>query len=169
MYPRLRRYPGNTHGTYFGRLVAYPGAKKAEIDQVGNIISRLRQQSSGKAPMTAAYEADLAHPADGAVPAELLVHAADRDNLYRGFPCLSHCSFQLDRDGRVHGAALYRSHYMFERAYGNYLGLGRLLAYIADQAGLARGTLTVMAGHAHLDGPITAIRPLLSDTPTLAA
>ncbi|MGW0846919.1 hypothetical protein ACWD26_43760 [Streptomyces sp. NPDC002787] len=169
MYPRLKKFPGNAHGTYFGRLVAYPGVKKTDIDQVGNIISRLRKQASGKGPMTAAYEADLAHPDDGDVPAELLVHAADRDNLYRGFPCLSHVSFQLDRDGRVHAAALYRSHYMFERAYGNYLGLGRLLAYIADQADLAVGTLTVVAGHAHLDGPITAIRPLLSDTPPLAA
>jgi thymidylate synthase len=58
---------------------------------------------------------------------------------------------------------------MFERAYGNYLGLGRLLAYIANQADLSPGTLTVVAGHAHLDGPITAIRPLLSGTPILAA
>lgn len=169
MYPRLKRYPGNAHGTYFGRLVAYPSAKKTEIDQVGNIISRLRKQASIKGPMTAAYEADLAHPADGEPPAELLVHAADRDNLYRGFPCLSHCSFQLDRDGHVHAAVLYRSHYMFERAYGNYLGLGRLLAYIAERADLAAGTLTVMAGHAHLDGPINSLRPLLSDTPHLAA
>ncbi|WP_327222606.1 hypothetical protein OG229_38535 [Streptomyces platensis] len=169
MYPRLRRYPGNAHGTYFGRLVAYPGVKKAEIDQVGNIINRLRKQASSTGPMTAAYEVDVAHTADGEPPAELLVHAADRDNLYRGFPCLSHCSFQLDRDGRVHVAALYRSHYMFERAYGNYLGLGRLLSYIADRADLAVGTLTVMAGHSHLDGPINALRPLLSDTPPLAA
>lgn len=166
-YPRLKRYPGNAHGTYFGRLVAYPGAKRSEIDQVGKIISRLRKQAAGRGPMTAAYEANLAHPDD--VPAEALVHAADRDNLYRGFPCLNHCSFQLDRDGRVHGVALYRSQYMFERAYGNYLGLGRLLAYIADQAGLSPGTLTVLAGYAHLEGPIIDIRPLLSDTPPLAA
>ncbi|MER5452817.1 thymidylate synthase [Streptomyces sp. NPDC002766] len=169
MYPRIKRYPGNAHGTYFGRLVAYPGAKKTDIDQIGNIIGRLRKQTGSKGPMTAAYEADLAHPDDGDVPAELLVHAADRDNLYRGFPCLSHVSFQLDRDRRVHAAALYRSQYMFERAYGNYLGLGRLLAYIAAQADLAVGTLTVVAGHAHLDGPLTALRPLLSGTPTLAA
>jgi thymidylate synthase len=167
MYPRLKKYPGNAHGTYFGRLVAYPGAKKTEVDQVGNIINRLRKQASGKAPMTAAYEADLAHPGDGEVPAEALVHAADRDNLYRGFPCLSHVSFQLDRNGKVHAAALYRSHYMFERAYGNYLSLGRLLTYIARQSELTPGTLTVMAGHAHLDGPITSIRPLLSGTAQL--
>jgi hypothetical protein len=121
--------------------------------------------------MTAAYEADLAHPDDANedLAAEALVHAADRDNLYRGFPCLSHCSFQLDRDGAVHATALYRSHFMFERAYGNYLGLGQLLGYIARQAGLRPGTLTVVAGHARLDGPIASIRPLLSGTGHLAA
>jgi hypothetical protein len=58
---------------------------------------------------------------------------------------------------------------MFERAYGNYLGLGRLLAYIAHQAELGCGTLTVVAGHARLDGPITQLRPLLTGTGRLAA
>lgn len=171
MYPRIKKYPGNTHGTYFERLISYPGAKKTQIDQLGNIIARLRKQSAIKGPMTAAYEADLAHPGDGGdgSPAEALIHAADRDNLYRGFPCLSHLSFQLSRDGSVHATALYRSQYMVERAYGNYLGLGRLLSYIAGQAGLAPGALTVVAGHAQLDGPITHLRPLLSNTPPLAA
>lgn len=40
---------------------------------------------------------------------------------------------------------------MVERAYGNYLGLGRLMAYIASQAGLETGELTVTAGYARLD------------------
>ncbi|MFI7019931.1 hypothetical protein [Streptomyces sp. NPDC050164] len=98
-----------------------------------------------------------------------MVHTAGKDNSYIGFPCLSHISLQLDRDRRVHAAALYRSHFMFERAYGNYLGLGRLLAYIAQQAELACGSLTVVAGHARLDGPITQLRPLLTGTGRLAA
>ncbi|MET8808828.1 hypothetical protein [Streptomyces sp. NPDC004546] len=170
MYPVLTRYPGNRLGTYFGRLVAYPGASKASIDQLGTVIDRLRTQTTGT-KMAAAYEIDIAHPADGAdePQAEALVHAAGKDNSYRGFPCLSHLSFQLGRDGHVHAAALYRSHYMFERAYGNYLGLGRLLAHIAQQVGLACGTLTVVAGHARLDGPLTHLRPLLTGTGRLAA
>lgn len=172
MYPRLRRYPGNRHGTYFGRLIAYPGARGEQVDQIGKIIERLRQQAGSSGPMTAAYEIDIAHPQDGeedGISAEALVHAADRDNLYRGFPCLSHCSFQLDRTGTVHAAALYRSHYMFERAYGNYLGLGRLLEHIATEAELQRGTLTVIAGYAKLDGPVANIRTLLTGTTPLAA
>ncbi|MGI5144284.1 hypothetical protein [Streptomyces sp. CA-106110] len=170
MYRVLTRYPGNRRGTYFGRVVDYPGASKARIDQLGTVINRLRTQATGT-KMAAAYEIDIAHPGDGAdePQAEILVHAAGKDNSYRGFPCLSHLSFQLGRDGQVHAAALYRSHYMFERAYGNYLGLGRLLAYISQQAGLGCGTLTVMAGHARLDGPILQLRPLLTGTGRLAA
>ncbi|MEV7872469.1 hypothetical protein AB0P17_41625 [Streptomyces sp. NPDC088124] len=170
MYPVLKRYPGNRHGTYFGRLVSYPAASEAGVDQLGTVIKRLRSQAAGTR-MTAAYEIDIAEAAEDTEESSsgLLVHAAGQDNGYRGFPCLSHISFQLDRNGRVHAAALYRSHYMFERAYGNYLGLGRLLAYIAHQAGLDRGNLTVMAGHARLDGPITQLRPLLTGTSRLAA
>jgi thymidylate synthase len=79
-------------------------------------------------------------------------------------PCLSHLSFQLDRIGQVHALATYRSHYMTERAYGNYLGLGRLLGHISTQAGLQPGTLTVVAGYAQIEpGTITLIRPLLSE------
>lgn len=170
MYPVVKRYPGNRLGTYFGRLVDYPGASKTGVDQLGTVIDRLRSQAAGTR-MAAAYEIDLATASDSAqeTGSELLVHAAGKDNGYRGFPCLSHISFQLARDSRVHAAALYRSHYMFERAYGNYLGLGRLLAYIAQQAQLGCGTLTVVAGHARLDGPVSQLRPLLSGTSPLAA
>lgn len=169
MYPVIRRYPGSHRGTYFGRLVSYPAVSKTGVDQLGTVISRLRAQASGT-KIAAAYEIDIAAATDAEdVGADLLVHTAGKDNSYIGFPCLSHISLQLDRDRRVHAAALYRSHFMFERAYGNYLGLGRLLAYIAEQAGLACGTLTVMAGHARLDGPITQLRPLLTGTGRLAA
>ncbi|MFJ2007887.1 thymidylate synthase family protein [Streptomyces chartreusis] len=170
MYPVLKRYPGNRRGTYFGRLVSYPAASAAGVDQLGTVIDRLRTQAAGT-KMAAAYEIDIAAAEDAVqeVGSELLVHAAGKDNSYRGFPCLSHISFQLGRDRRVHAAALYRSHFMFERAYGNYLGLGRLLAYIAEEAGLDCGTLTVVAGHARLDGPITQLRPLLTGTGRLAA
>ncbi|WP_063803485.1 MULTISPECIES: hypothetical protein [Streptomyces] len=168
MYPAIKRYPGNHRGTYFGRLVFYPAASKDSVDQLGTVISRLRAQAAGT-KIAAGYEIDLAATADTEAGADLLVHTAGKDNSYIGFPCLSHLSLQLDRDQRVHAAALYRSHFMFERAYGNYLGLGRLLAYIAKQAGLACGTLTVVAGHARLDGPVTKLRPLLTGTGRMAA
>ncbi|RPE37190.1 hypothetical protein [Kitasatospora cineracea] len=174
LYETIRRYPGNNRGTYFGRLIGYPAADGGRIDQIGKVIDRLTRQSSATGAMTAAYEIDVAHPddadqgpGDAVATADALVHSAERDNSLRGFPCLSHCSFQLDRDGVLHCAALYRSHFMFERAYGNYLGLGRLTRYVAQRAGLRLGTLTVMAGYAQLDGPVTRIRPLLMGAQSL--
>jgi hypothetical protein len=49
--------------------------------------------------------------------------------------------------------AYYRSHYFIERAYGNYLGLSRLQAFIAEAAGISPGPLICISGHARLDHP----------------
>jgi hypothetical protein len=164
-YPRLKVVQRNAHGTYFGRLIAYPGAdgKPEPVDQVARIISRLEKLSKS-AQWNAVYEAGIAHVADSDTPpnedapspgeepsAEALVRVPALDTQTLDFPCLSHCSFQLDSaTGTVHLAAYYRSHYMFDRAYGNYLALGHLNAWVATQAGLTPGTLTVMAGCARL-------------------
>jgi hypothetical protein len=40
---------------------------------------------------------------------------------------------------------------MFDRAYGNYLALGQLNRWVAQQAGLTPGSLTVMSGVARLE------------------
>ncbi|MFI7126845.1 hypothetical protein ACIBQ1_14210 [Nonomuraea sp. NPDC050153] len=171
IYERLKRMDrGNRGGTYFGRIVAYPG-EGGPVNQLTALIARIRLQASSSGPMSAAYEMDVAHP-DDVVPEETWstpVHVAGKDNRYRGFPCLSHCSFQLDRDRTLHAVALYRSHYMVARAYGNYLGLGRLLAYLAQQANLHPGSLTVVAGHAQIENHVTAIRPVIQNQIQLSA
>lgn len=163
MLPVLRRLsPKNDRGTYFGRLVAFPGAH-GPVNQLDVIITRLRKegakQGSGTGPLTACYEAALVDPGPEAIDGDLepsvtaaaLVQAPGRDTRFPGFPCLSHCSFQLDRESTLHAMAHYRSQLMVERAYGNYTGLGLLLGYIAAQAGLRCGELTVTAGYAQLD------------------
>lgn len=163
LLPALRRLsPKNNRGTYFGRLVAFPGPD-GPVNQLDALIVRLRSEiaktASGSGPMTASYEAGFAVPRaddtadDWQVPetAALPVRVPGHDRRYPGFPCLSHCSFQLDRSGTLHAMAHYRSQWMTERAYGNYIGLGRLISYIAAQAGAQPGELTVTAGFAKLD------------------
>ncbi|MEU9015716.1 hypothetical protein AB0D12_39805 [Streptomyces sp. NPDC048479] len=168
LYPRLREVRRNAHGTYFGRLIAYPGAdgKPDPVDQLARVIKRLDTLRKS-ARWNAVYEADVAHvndadppverersgtaAADEAPGTEAVIRVAARDTQPLDFPCLSHCSFQLDSaTNTVHLAAYYRSHYMFDRAYGNYLALGHLNAWVAAQAGLTPGSLTVMAGCARL-------------------
>ncbi|MBT2466138.1 hypothetical protein J7E92_32415 [Streptomyces sp. ISL-63] len=58
---------------------------------------------------------------------------------------------------------------MVTRAYGNYLGLGRLLAYLAKHAEVSPGALTVVAGHAQIEGDISALRPILRGQTRLVA
>ncbi|OEJ21634.1 hypothetical protein AS594_39630 [Streptomyces agglomeratus] len=164
LYPRLREVRRNAHGTYFGRLVAYPGTpeKPEPVDQLARVIHRLDKLRSS-AKWSAVYEAGTAHvtddsetweeePQETAAGTEAVIRAAALDTQTLDFPCLSHCSFQLDGStNTVHLAAYYRSHYMFDRAYGNYLALGHLCAWVARHAGLTPGTLTVMSGCARLD------------------
>ncbi|GLW58895.1 hypothetical protein [Kitasatospora phosalacinea] len=164
LYSRLRKAARrNIHGTYFGRLVCYPGKDSTgtPVDQLGLLIDRLRRYS-GSAQWNGLYEAGTAHiddashspAADDAHLADLPIRVAGSDTQTLDFPCLSHVSFQLEsRTRTVHTLAYYRSHYMFDRAYGNYLALGRLNAWVAQQAGLTPGSLTVVAGVARLDCP----------------
>jgi hypothetical protein len=162
--PTLRRLsPANIYGTYFGRLVSYPGPD-GPVNQLDAIITRLSKETAKSGtrtgPLSAAYEAGFALPGEegNAPPGEgrmSALHAPVRvpgqDTRVPGFPCLSHCSFQLDRTDTLHAMAHYRSQLMVERAYGNYVGLGRLLGYIAGRTGLRTGQLTVTAGYASLD------------------
>jgi hypothetical protein len=176
LMPTLRQLsPANRYGTYFGRLVSYPGAN-GEVNQLDAIITRLRGETAktgtGTGPLSAAYEAGFTLPGDEGDPVpqesciavlEAPVRVPGKDSRFPGFPCLSHCSFQLDRSGTLHAMAHYRSQRMVERGYGNYTGLGRLLGYIAGQAGLRTGVLSVTAGYAALDqrrrlGPLLGAR-----------
>lgn len=154
--PTMRRLHHDNHrGTYFGRMVAY-AAPAAPVDQLGNLIKKLKSERGNRSPKTARYEMGLDEPsshetdattADGGA---IQVYAPGRDNAIMGFPCLSFCSFQLDGD-RLHLVSQYRSQRLVQRGYGNYLGLARLQSYVAEQTGLALGELMIIAGRVEAD------------------
>lgn len=168
IYPVLRRLDhGNRHGTYFGRLVAYPSAV-GERDQLAELIRRLRTELATRGPKSARYEINVSEPGydgteepgdDESAGVPVHVYAAGRDNSPMGFPCLSFCSFQLDGDN-LHMVAHYRRQHLIARGYGNYLGLGRLLGYICEAAGLNPGELMIVAGVATVDAPQYRVKQL---------
>ena len=47
--------------------------------------------------------------------------------------------------------AMYRNHTYITRCLGNLIGLGRLQAFVAKEAGLKVGSLTCISTHAELD------------------
>lgn len=141
LLPRLRMQAGNGKGTYFGRLIEYPATadvrRGATMNQVEGVILKLQTQiRSGRAKQFN-YQAQ--------------VFAPGRDDTSpMGFPCLSFLSFQIFRD-RLCLMAVYRNHYYFQRALGNFIGLARLQKFIASEAGIEQGSLTVHACHGEID------------------
>jgi hypothetical protein len=177
-YPTLKRWRANRPGTYFGRLVAYPAAGH-EIDQVGELIRKLRVELGTAGPKAARYELSLVAPgealpapssastgvasdADGnhadALSQPLPIQCPGEDVAAMAFPCLTYCSFQLD-GSLLHAVAHYRSQYLVQRAYGNYLGLGRLLRYVSEQTELEMGELMVIGAYVQIDPGVS--RPKL--------
>lgn len=181
-YPALRRFGPNKKGTYFGRIVAYP-SPTGDRDQLTPLIRKLADELKSPGPMSARYEVAIAGineqselATDSAVPVEarpsdagpdgtevaVPIFAPHKDTSRRAFPCLSLLSFQLDTD-RVHLLAQYRYEYLVEKGYGNYLGLARLLGYIAEAVDLAPGQLTVTAGRIKADASTRALALHLGD------
>jgi thymidylate synthase len=184
LLPTLRRLnrDKNKYGTYFGRMVSYPGPDGTIVDQLNGTIDKLRTEHTGRGKASSRYEVayqtgqDIERETTGHYGADtvadtqtdghyggavaevggdgraLLTYSpgAKDDRRRMGFPCLSLASFHLDGD-TLHLAAHYRNQNVIERAYGNYLGLGRLHAYVARCCGLDLGELLVVSGHIELE------------------
>jgi hypothetical protein len=135
LYDFIKRL-GSPHGTYFGRMCAYPGGDDQLDEQLAVTASKLSRARSGKR-WKATYEINI--------------YSERKDGRkQRGFPCMSHLAFQLDGD-RLDCLATYRSHDLILKGYGNYLGVAELQRYLAAATGFHPGELSVLAGHAVLD------------------
>jgi len=144
-----RRRDPNDRDTYFNRLVAYP-AKDGEFNQLDYVISRLRKQMPLRSANSSAYEIGLSDPtaSEWVADADLRIQAPRKDRNIYGFPCLSHVSLTLERP-RLHLTALYRNQTFVDRAYGNYLGLCRLLRFVCAESGCTPGEVQCTATHAN--------------------
>lgn len=132
----VRKHPQNRRGTYFERLVAYPTADGGHVNQIENVLGKLRSAAERGVKNSNQFELALFHP--------------KRDTNPIGFPCLSHLSITLS-SGLLHGTAVYRNQYFIERAYGNLLGLGALVNFLASESGFGNGELLCVASHAEIE------------------
>lgn len=137
--PAVER-PGPWSGYYFERMISLPGPT-GRVNQLDDIISRLR---------------DPAVKARNKFELSIFDAARDVDRSPYGGQCLSHGSFKLRKVGArdlLDLTVLYRNHYYIEKLLGNLIGLGRLMAFVAEQAGVEVGALTVISTHACVDLP----------------
>ncbi len=131
MLPRLKALSTkNRRGTYFERLVDYSGArcKNGEtevytVNQLDHVISIWkRRMEKGGRPRQSALQLACFDPAKDHTGAALA-----------GFPCLQQISLTYGEGGTLEINGYYPTQYIFDRAYGNYLGLCQLGDIIATE------------------------------------
>jgi hypothetical protein len=125
----------NGKGLYFERLTMFPGAPCN-----GNQLEFVIQQYSGrKGVRDSMLQASVFNPErDHSSSAQL------------GFPCLQHVSFVPTRNGLVTNA-FYATQQLFNKGYGNYLGLAQLGRFVARECGMVPARLNVYVGVAKLE------------------
>jgi hypothetical protein len=136
LWPRINAVRQNRRGTYFQRLISYPEVGESSFNQLDFVISAY---CNGTRRRSALQSGILAPALDlNATP-------------FQGFPCLQQVAFIPEgRDG-LRVSALYPMHYLWARAYGNYLGLINLGRFMATEMGLKLSALTTIALVAKLE------------------
>ncbi|MCY4068497.1 MAG: hypothetical protein OXE79_05230 [Acidimicrobiaceae bacterium] len=148
MLPVLRTDKANRMGTYFSRMISWPGKETEGINQLDRVISRIRksrhQAKNTENTLDIDLSADCLNDGVEAVLDGAQLVASD-DKRVRGFPCLVHLDFSL-LDGELHCAAVYRHHHLLTKAYGNLVGLSNLMQFMCQQSGIKMGELVVLDG-----------------------
>ncbi len=141
LLPRLKaRDQRNRFGTYFERMMGFTGWQHGEpktVDQLSFVIDLLNKET--RWPRKSALQIGILDPAKD--------HTGQS---VRGFPCLQQVSLTHDGDRRIAIHAFYPTQYIFDRGYGNYLGLCHLGAFIAHETGLIFSRLNCFVGEPQL-------------------
>jgi hypothetical protein len=131
--PRLRKIEThNRYGRYFERLIAFGPQKINQIDHI------IRTYQGGN-HRRSALQASIFDPS--------VDHTNQRQ---RGFPCMQHVIFAPYGDHELAITGFYATQHLFERAYGNYLGLYNLGCFIAHELDLRLTQMTCVAGAAKI-------------------
>ncbi len=137
VFPRLKRSPKDW-GRYFERMIAFPG-ESGPVNLLDDMVTKMKRNVAKEATYRNIYELPIYNP------------LKDAKGSPRGGQCLSFLSFKLDKDHRLLLSAVYRNHYYTEKLLGNLIGLGRLMAFVAAEAGVRVGPLSVLSTHAEVD------------------
>jgi hypothetical protein len=148
-------------GTYFDRLIDWPGTLRAEDEPFRNQLeyrlSRLKTAWDRGVRTSNITELAVSMPTDSeecdcndcgyVAHGDLRVQDPLMDKTTIGFPCLSHISLTLLR-GHLNLTAIYRNQHFITKAYGNLVGLADLLCFCCAEIGCEVGELVCVATHA---------------------
>ena len=141
----------NKRGSYFQRLIDLNGEGKGP-NQLKWMLDDY--DAHPKARRTSKFQATTFDPVRDFSSTSLLE-----------FPCLQQVSF-VPVDGALQLNAFYATQQIARKAYGNYLGLARLGAFMASQMSLRFTQLNVFVGLAQMD--VTKSEPDLLALTTVA-
>lgn len=125
----------NGRGLYFQRMTMY-GRGPCNGNQLEWVLSQFNRRDGVRRSMLQAtvFDAEFDHVATAQL----------------GFPCLQHVSFEPTKAGLVVNA-FYATQQIFDKAYGNYLGLVQLGKFMASEMGMPLARLNVMVGVAKFE------------------
>jgi thymidylate synthase len=133
--PRIKKIDvKNKRGTYFERLIDFEGDGNNQLEEIIKSFRKKRSVRRSK------------------LQASIFDARRDHTNLpYQGFPCLQHITFYATKSGGLVLNSFYAIQYLFERAYGNWLGLINLGKFMANEMGLQFERFNCYIGVEQLD------------------
>jgi thymidylate synthase len=131
---RLRKYPKNKYGLYFERLINI-GPENSKVNQIEHIINTYLRGNHRRSALLAS----IINP-----------HEDHTNQRRRGFPCLQQVNFSRFGNEGLSITGIYTTQHIYERAYGNYLGLCRLGHFIAHEIGLELKQMICFTSNAKL-------------------
>lgn len=131
--PDLKKISANRYGMYFERLIAFGPEKINQLDRIIDIYNSGTHRRS-------ALQATIFDPRTDL--------NAQRQ---RGFPCLQQIAFNPNAKTReLSITGFYAMQYLYEKAYGNYLGLYHLGKFISHELGMRLTQVNCVAGVAKM-------------------
>ena len=150
---------GPKSGTYVGRLLRYPTYGRGEFNQLQRIVEYLDDDRTyrDRYEISLACECPDLDEDNPPLVTSASTFVPDYDGATRGGQCLSHLSLNVT-SGRLSMVALYRHQTYVSRAYGNFLGLARLMHFLVRETTkpLVVGELMVVASHAGIESAATS-------------
>jgi hypothetical protein len=138
LWPRISKVRQNRRGTYFQRMISYPDVSESAFNQLEFVISAYGNGTRRRSALQC-----------GILAPNIDLNATP----FQGFPCMQQVAFLPEGKNGLRISALYPMHYLWARAYGNYLGLINLGRFMAFEMGLELTGLTCIALIAKVDEP----------------
>jgi thymidylate synthase len=115
--PKIRKCPQNVYGVYFERMINYDDNGFNQLDKIVEFYQSENHRRS-------AFQVSIWDPIRDMVNTRM-----------RGFPCMQHLVFSCVQN-RLIVIAFYATQYIFERAYGNFLGICNLGKFLSHELGI---------------------------------